>query len=80
MTARCRNAGVEHFCHPVVGDLHLTYDPTRSHGVARPDAVRLRSRAGSRSGETLKLLGSWAATVDPIEATRATDKSWGGAR
>jgi hypothetical protein len=30
---------------------------------------------GSRSEEALKLLGSWAATVDPAESARATDQS-----
>jgi hypothetical protein len=30
---------------------------------------------GSRSEEALKLLGSWAATVDPAEPARATDQS-----
>jgi transcriptional regulator with XRE-family HTH domain len=30
---------------------------------------------GSRSEEALKLLGSWAATVDPAESARATDHS-----
>jgi hypothetical protein len=30
---------------------------------------------GSRSEEALKLLGSWAATVDSAEAERATDQS-----
>jgi hypothetical protein len=30
---------------------------------------------GSRSEEALKLLGSWAATVDHAESTRATDQS-----
>ena len=30
---------------------------------------------GSRSEEALKLLGSWAATIDPAEPARATDSS-----
>jgi hypothetical protein len=30
---------------------------------------------GSRSEEALKLLGSWAATVDPVESAHATDKT-----
>ena len=30
---------------------------------------------GSRSEEALKLLGSWAATVDLAESARSTDKS-----
>jgi hypothetical protein len=30
---------------------------------------------GSRTDEALKLLGSWAATADPDESTRASDYS-----
>jgi hypothetical protein len=30
---------------------------------------------GSRSEEALRLLGSWAATVDPAESPRTTDQS-----
>jgi hypothetical protein len=30
---------------------------------------------GSRSEEALRLLGSWAATVDSAESARATDQS-----
>jgi len=30
---------------------------------------------GSRSEEALKLLGSWAATVEPAESVRATDQT-----
>jgi hypothetical protein len=31
---------------------------------------------GSRSAEALKLLGSWAATVDVDDSARATDQSY----
>jgi hypothetical protein len=30
---------------------------------------------GSRSEEAMRLLGSWAATVDPAESARAADQS-----
>ena len=30
---------------------------------------------GSRSEEALKLLGSWAATLDPAESAQATDQA-----
>ena len=71
---RFHNTGVKHFCHRVVGDLHLTYN--RLDLAADPGLTLFTYTAepGSRSEETLKLLGSWAATVDPIEATHATDQ------
>src|SRR5437868_819067 len=36
---------------------------------------RVAAEPGSRSEETLKLLGSWAATIEPAEPARATDPS-----
>jgi transcriptional regulator with XRE-family HTH domain len=71
---RFHNTGVKHFHHPVVGDLHLTYN--RLDLAADPGLTLFTYAAepGSRSEETLKLLGSWAATVDPTEATPATDQ------
>jgi hypothetical protein len=38
------------------------------------------AEAGSRSEEALKLLGSWAATIDSAEAARSTDPSTGQPR
>jgi transcriptional regulator with XRE-family HTH domain len=72
---RFHNTGVKHFRHPVVGDLHLSYN--RLDLAADPGLTLFTYTAepGSRSEDTLKLLGSWAATVDPAEATRATDQS-----
>jgi transcriptional regulator with XRE-family HTH domain len=72
---RFHNTGVKHFNHPVVGELHLTYnrlDLAADPGLA---LVTYTAEPGSRSEEALKLLGSWAATVDPAEAAHATDPS-----
>jgi transcriptional regulator with XRE-family HTH domain len=70
---RFHNTGVKHFNHPVVGDLHLTYN--RLDLAAHPGLTLFTYTAepGSRSEEALKLLGSWAATVDPAQSARATD-------
>jgi MmyB-like transcription regulator ligand binding domain len=56
-------------------DLHLTY--TRLDLAADPGLTLFTYTAepGSRSEEALRLLGSWAATADPAEATRAADQS-----
>jgi hypothetical protein len=66
---RFHNTGVKHFNHPVVGELHLTY--SRLDLAADPGLTMFTYTAepGSRSEEALKLLGSWAATVDPAEIT-----------
>jgi hypothetical protein len=70
---RFHNIGVKHFHHPVVGDLELTYN--RLDLAADPGLTLFTYTAepGSRSEEALKLLGSWAATVDPAESAPATD-------
>jgi transcriptional regulator with XRE-family HTH domain len=56
--------GIKHFHHPVVGDLSLTYD--RLDLVADPGLTIFTYTAepGSRHEQTLRLLGSWAATVE----------------
>ena len=72
---RFHNTGVKHFNHPVVGELHLTYN--RLDLAADPGLTIFSYTAepGSRSDEALKLLGSWAATVDPAESAHAPDPS-----
>ena len=72
---RFHNTGVKHLNHPVVGELHLSYN--RLDLAADPGLTIFTYTAepGSRSEEGLKLLGSWAATVDPTESAHATDPS-----
>jgi transcriptional regulator with XRE-family HTH domain len=72
---RFHNTGVKRFNHPVVGELHLTFN--RLDLAADPGLTIFTYTAepGSRSEEALKLLGSWTATVDPAESAPATDPS-----
>jgi transcriptional regulator with XRE-family HTH domain len=72
---RFHTAGVKHFHHPVVGELTLSYN--RLELTADPGLTisLYAAEPGSRSEEALKLLGSWAATIDPIEPVRAGDQS-----
>jgi transcriptional regulator with XRE-family HTH domain len=72
---RFHNTGVKHFHHPVVGELSLTYNRL---DLAADDGVTLftyTAEPGSRSEEALKLLGSWAATVDLAESASAIDQT-----
>jgi transcriptional regulator with XRE-family HTH domain len=72
---RFHNTGVKHFHHPVVGDLSVSLsrlDLPADHGLT---LFIYTAEPGSRSEEALKLLGSWAATTDPPESTRAADQS-----
>jgi transcriptional regulator with XRE-family HTH domain len=72
---RFHTAGVKHFHHPEVGDLTLSYN--RLDLAADPGLTisLYAAEPGSRSEEGLKLLGSWAATIDPTEPSHATDQS-----
>jgi transcriptional regulator with XRE-family HTH domain len=69
---RFHNAGVKHFNHPVVGELHLSFN--RSDLAADPGLTLFTYTAepGSATEDALKLLGSWAATVDPVEPSDHT--------
>jgi transcriptional regulator with XRE-family HTH domain len=72
---RFHNSGIKHFHHPVVGELSLSFN--RLDLVADPGLTLFTYAAepGSRSEDALKLLGSWAATIDPAQPSRATDES-----
>jgi transcriptional regulator with XRE-family HTH domain len=61
---RFHNHGVKHFFHPVVGELHLSYN--RLELAADPGLTLFTYTAepGSPSGDALNLLGSWAATIE----------------
>jgi transcriptional regulator with XRE-family HTH domain len=71
---RFHNAALKHFHHPVVGELSLSFN--RLEFAADPGLALFTYAAepGSRSAEALKLLGSWAATIDTAESARSTDQ------
>ena len=72
---RFHNTGTKRFNHPIVGELSLSF--SRLDLAADPGLTLFTYTAepGSRSENALKLLDSWAATVNPAEPARATDKS-----
>jgi hypothetical protein len=72
---RYHNIGIEHFHHPVVGDVSLSL--TRLDLSADPGLTIFTYAAepGWRSEEALKLLGRRAATADPAESVHAIDQS-----
>lgn len=71
---RHHDTGVKRFHHPVVGALELNYDALPLPADPGLTLVTYTAPAGSRSAETLGLLGSWAAT---IEAEPASDRPQG---
>ena len=72
---RFHNTGIKHLNHPEVGELHLTYNRLDLAADAELTVFTYTAEPGSRSEKALKLLGSWAATVDPAESARTTGPS-----
>jgi transcriptional regulator with XRE-family HTH domain len=66
---RHHNTGLKRFHHPVVGQLDLNYDALPLPADAGLTLVTYTAQAGSRSEEALRLLGSWAATLEPEPAS-----------
>lgn len=59
--------GVKRFHHPVVGDLTLTYETMTFAAGGDLTVFVYTAEAGSKSEEALRLLASWAATVEEEE-------------
>ena len=70
---RFHRTGVKCFHHPVVGDLSLTFEALD----LTADALRITAYSaepGSPSEDGLRLLASWAATLDQAETAAAADQ------
>jgi transcriptional regulator with XRE-family HTH domain len=67
--------GVKHFHHPVVGDMSLNFERLDLAADAGLTIFTYTAEPGSRDEEALRLLGSWAATIDSADAAHATDQA-----
>ena len=70
---RAHQTGAKRFHHPVVGDLSLTFEMLELAADPGLHLLALSAEAGTPSHDALKLLGSWAATVDPATARATND-------
>jgi hypothetical protein len=61
-------AGLKHIRHPVVGDLHLSYDVMELSADPGLALVAFSAEAGLPADDALRLLASWAATQQPADA------------
>jgi transcriptional regulator with XRE-family HTH domain len=61
---RRHDTGTKRFEHPVVGDLHLTYEVMELVADQGLTMFVYTAEPGSKSEASLRLLGSWAATPD----------------
>lgn len=67
---RLHRTGVKHFQHPAVGRLDLTFDAMEIPTDPGLTLTCYTAEPGTPSDENLKLLASWAATLDQAAAAR----------
>ena len=72
---RLHRTGLKHFHHPVVGDLHLSYEVIELPADPGLTLIAFSAEAGSPDDDALRLLASWAATHDPADALAAPDQA-----
>jgi len=65
---RLHRTGLKHIHHPVVGDLHLSYDVMDLPADPGQSLIAFSAEAGTPNDDALRLLASWAATHDPADA------------
>jgi transcriptional regulator with XRE-family HTH domain len=65
---RAHQMGAKRFHHPVVGDLTLTYEMLDLSADPGLQLLALSAEPGTPSQDALRLLGSWATTVQPATA------------
>ena len=65
---RVHRTGIKHIHHPVVGDLHLSYEVLELPADPGQALVAYTADPGSPTHDALRLLASWAATHQPAAA------------
>ena len=72
---RLHRTGLKHFRHPVVGDLHLSYEVMELPADPGLALIAFSAEAGSPADDALRLLASWAATHTPADTLAAPDQT-----
>ncbi|AYG03458.1 helix-turn-helix domain-containing protein [Gryllotalpicola protaetiae] len=72
---RFHRAGIKRLRHPVVGDLELTYEGLDLPADPGWHLFTFTAAPGSASEERLKLLGSWAATIETEAAPQPAENT-----
>jgi hypothetical protein len=77
---RTHDTGTKHVHHPLVGELHLSFESMQL--VADPGLTMFvySTEPGSKSEQALNLLASWSATPVPAAAGVEQASEPGGAR
>ena len=66
-------SGIKHFHHPIVGDITLNYERLELAADTGLHIMIYTADPGSSSEQSLRLLGSWAATAEHADARPASD-------
>ncbi|MBB5781451.1 hypothetical protein HD596_008207 [Nonomuraea jabiensis] len=66
---RTHGTGVKHFHHHIVGDLTLTYESMDLRAEPDLSMTIYTAEPGSPSADALRLLASWAATLEHTDRT-----------
>jgi transcriptional regulator with XRE-family HTH domain len=72
---RFHRTGAKRIHHPVVGELHLSYETMELSADAGLNLTVYTAEAGSASQQALDLLASWAATPDPDHTADLGDEA-----
>jgi transcriptional regulator with XRE-family HTH domain len=64
---RLHRTGFKHFHHPVVGELHLSYEVMELPADPGLSLIAFSAEAGSPADDALRFLASWAATQETAE-------------
>ena len=70
---RLHRTGLKHIRHPIVGDLHLSFEVMELPADPGLSLVAFSADAGSPDDDALKLLTSWAVTHDPAGRPGTTE-------
>lgn len=74
---RHHGSGTKSFHHPVVGDLTLAFEGLELAGDPGLTLTVYTAQSGSPSEENLRLLASWAATIDTVRQAAHEESSHG---
>jgi S-DNA-T family DNA segregation ATPase FtsK/SpoIIIE len=72
---RLHRTGLKHFHHPVVGDLHLTFDAFEMPAEQGLTMSVYSAEPGSATDDALRLLASWSATDQQTEPSHVADRA-----
>ena len=72
---RLHRTGLKHVRHPVVGELHLSYDVMELPADPGLSLIAFSTEAGSHDDDALRLLAGWAATHNPADALATPNRA-----